>query len=157
MATMPYVEDKPKAVSSRLPRTRVLLVDDSPQFVSLVTSYLSQFRDLSISGTAASGSEAVALAEEMNPDVVVVDLAMPGMNGLQLLSRLADLTPGAGRVVLTLYDTESYRKAAYLAGADCFVAKANITADLASAIRSAAQLRPLHRRHARNASPGGSA
>jgi DNA-binding NarL/FixJ family response regulator len=148
-----------KSVPAGLPPTRVLLVDDSPQFVTLVTSFLTQFADLDVLGTATSAADAVEKAGQVNPDVIVVDLAMPGMNGLQLLGRLADLMPGVGRVVLTLYDTDGYRKAAYMAGADSFVAKSNITLDLPSAIRNAAQLRPLgrSRRPATNLAPHGPA
>jgi two-component system response regulator NreC len=88
-------------------------------------------------GTAAGGEEALARAQELQPQAVLIDLAMPDLPGLQAIPRLREMLPDMGIIALTMLDTEVYRRAALAAGADEFVPKAAMhTALLPSIQRS---------------------
>ena len=102
---------------------RVLLVDDSPEFLESATRFLSTDHQIKIVGRALSGAEAIEQVALVQPDLVLMDWAMPGMNGLEATSHIK-ARPGAPSVViLTLYDNVEYRVAAQAAGADGYVTK----------------------------------
>ncbi len=109
---------------------RVLLVDDSPSFLAAARRHLAFQPWARIVGTAGSAAEAVQLVEQLKPDVVLMDVMMPDMNGIDATRELKR-RPGAPRVViLTLHDNAEYRYHARLAGADGFVAKSEFEAAL---------------------------
>jgi DNA-binding NarL/FixJ family response regulator len=109
---------------------RVLLVDDSLEFLEAAAQFLSQQGRLTIVGWAASGDEALELLDRLRPDLVLIDLVMPGMNGLEA-TRQIKARPAPPRVVImTLYDVVEYREAASAAAADGFVAKSSIIPQL---------------------------
>jgi DNA-binding NarL/FixJ family response regulator len=102
---------------------RVLAVDDSPDFLKLVVRLLSTAPAIQIVGQAHSGYHALEQVTALHPDLVLMDVAMPDMNGLEA-TRTIKARPGAPRVIiLTLHDNAEYRAAAEAAGADAFVAK----------------------------------
>jgi DNA-binding NarL/FixJ family response regulator len=115
----------------------VLLVDDNPMFRRIATSFLEEEsgREVTVVGTAGGGEEALAQAETLRPEVVVMDLRMPGLSGLETIPRLRRLVPEARIIVLTLFDGQGYRKASFDAGAHEFVGKARMGVDLLPAIR----------------------
>jgi DNA-binding NarL/FixJ family response regulator len=113
----------------------VLLVDDNPAFLRIATRFLQQHDDLTVVGAASGGQEALTLAQDLQPDIVVIDLAMPGLNGLEAIPRLRAMLPEVGIIALTVLDTNSYREAALAAGANDFVAKVSLDTDLLLAIR----------------------
>ena len=116
---------------------RVLLVDDSLLFTQTVEEHLRLVRNPSfeVVGRARNGHEAVRSVAELKPDLVLLDLVMPGTNGLEATRRIKAL-PGAPRVVvLTFYDLPSYRQAAQDAQADGFVSKAEFVGKLIPFIR----------------------
>jgi DNA-binding NarL/FixJ family response regulator len=117
----------------------VLFADDNPAFLRIATRFLQQYDDIVVVGAAGGGEEALALAQELQPDIVVMDLAMPGLSGLEAIPRLRAVLPGVGIIALTVLDTNGYREAALAAGADDFVAKASLDTDLVLAIRRLAQ------------------
>ena len=109
---------------------RILLVDDSAEFLESAARLLMLHQDLCIVGRAASGSSALEQVAVLNPDLVLMDLAMPGMNGLET-TRQIKARPAAPRVVImTLYDVAEYRAAAKDATADGFIAKSSIRSQL---------------------------
>lgn len=116
-----------------MPRT-ALLIDDNPTFLSIISRFLNGRQDIDEIATAPSGSEALRKAREMHPDLVLLDLGMPGLSGLEILPVLRTILPHALIIVLTLLDTDAYRRAAEKAGADAFVSKAALHADLMTAI-----------------------
>ncbi len=116
----------------------VLLVDDNPGFLRIAARFLEQEEDVVVVGAAGGGEEALALARELEPDVVLVDLAMPGLSGLETMPRLRAMLPGVGIIALTMLDTSGYREAALGAEADDFVPKAGMDRDLVPAIRRVA-------------------
>jgi DNA-binding NarL/FixJ family response regulator len=116
---------------------RVLVVDDSPVFRESLGEFLKQHSEIQLVGTAASGREAVKMVEELSPDLVIMDLIMPEMNGLEA-TRLIKAAP-AGRpqvILVTLHEPRPFAKAATNAGADGFVRKADIPRLLFPMIRN---------------------
>jgi DNA-binding NarL/FixJ family response regulator len=117
----------------------ILLVDDNPSFLRIATRFLQEHDDVMVVGTAGGGEEALALAQDQQPDVVLIDLAMPGLSGLATIPLLRIVLPEVGIIALTVLDTNGYRQAALAAGANDFVPKANLDTDLLPAIRRVAQ------------------
>jgi DNA-binding NarL/FixJ family response regulator len=117
----------------------VLLVDDNPSFLRIATRFLQEHDDIVVVGAAGGGEEALTLAQDLQPDVVLVDLAMPGLSGLETIPRLRAMLPEVGIIALTMLDTNSYRQAALAAEANDFVPKASLDTDLVPAIRRVAE------------------
>jgi DNA-binding NarL/FixJ family response regulator len=118
---------------------RILLVDDSPDFLSTVRRYLTNLRIYTIIGTAQSGEEAVRLAGELHPDLVVMDLVMPGIGGLQATQKIKAAYPEMRVIILTLHNMGEYRSAAVDSGADGFVPKSDVFAHLPALIQQVMQ------------------
>ncbi len=115
---------------------RVLLVDDNLTFLRIAARFLERELDwITVVGTATGGGEALAKAGHLLPEIVLLDLMMPDMNGLEVIPRLRALLPEVHIVALTLLDTSCYRLAALSAGADAFIAKAAMSTDLLPAIQ----------------------
>jgi len=110
----------------------VLLVDDNTTFLRILKNFLQEHwnGDLNIVGTATNGEEALEKITLLKPQLLLLDLVMPGMSGLQVLPRLKQASPQTQIVVLTLLNSPDYRRASLAAGADDFVAKENLDADL---------------------------
>ena len=115
----------------------LLLVDDSPTFLRLVSRFLSeQYPDeVVIAGLAEGGEAGLAQAQALRPDIVLIDLVMPGLPGLKAIPRLRAALPKVGIIALTLMEPNGYRQAALAGGADEFVSKATLATDLLPAIR----------------------
>ena len=118
----------------------VLIADDNPTFLRIVTRFLEEQsrKTVSVVATARGGEEALAQAEALRPQVVLIDLNMPGLSGLEAIPRLRRALPDAGIIAVTLLDTDGYRQAALAAGADDFVSKMTLNAELLPAIRRVA-------------------
>lgn len=116
---------------------RVLLVDDHAVVRSGLGAFLLAFDDLELVGEAGSGAEAVRLCGELNPDVILMDLMMPDMNGAEATTIIRKQYPQTQVVALTSYKEEELVHAVLKAGAIGYLLK-NVTADeLADAIRAA--------------------
>jgi DNA-binding NarL/FixJ family response regulator len=115
----------------------VLLVDDNPTFLRIATRFLQEhYRDeVVVVGTAGGGQEALIKARDLRPQVILLDLAMPDLPGLEAIPRLRAALPEMGIIALTVHNSNGYRQAALAAGADEFVSKANLSTDLLPAIR----------------------
>lgn len=123
----------------------VLLVDDSSLFVHAATRFLQEQSEIVVVGAASRGEEALMQAQRLQPKVVLIDLNMPGLSGLKAIPLLRERLPDAGIIVLTLQDMDAYRQAALSAGADDFVSKATLVADLLPAIRRVVEARQTGR------------
>ncbi len=117
----------------------VLLVDDHAIVRSGVRAYLDSQPDLQVIGEAGSGAEAVRLAEELVPDVVLMDLIMPEMDGVEATWRVRRVSPRSQVVVLTSFHEDEQLFPAIKAGALSYLLKDIAPEDLADAIRSAAR------------------
>ncbi|MFB7512952.1 response regulator [Streptomyces sp. NPDC056144] len=114
---------------------RVLLVDDQPLVRSGLRMLMAHHPDLEVVGEASTGAEAVRLAGEIDPDVVVMDIRMPGMDGIEA-TRLITAGPATSRVlVLTTFDEDDHVYGALRAGASGFVLKDMALDDILAAIR----------------------
>ncbi|MHA7957086.1 response regulator [Streptomyces sp. L500] len=114
---------------------RILLADDQPLVRSGLRVIMADHPDLEVVGEAATGSEAVRLVGELDPDVVVMDIRMPGMDGIEA-TRLITAGPTAARVlVLTTFDEDDHVRGALRAGASGFVVKDMALDDILAAIR----------------------
>jgi len=102
---------------------RILLVDDSTEFLNVAERFLSAVPELKIVGRSDSGEEGIAMASELQPDLVLMDIAMPGMNGLEATRKIKEQPNPPLVVVLTLYDNPEYRSVAEEIHADGFVSK----------------------------------
>lgn len=121
----------------------VLLVDDSRRFLDIVTHFLRTRgrSEVSIVGLAQDGHEALAKAQQAMPQVILIDLAMPVLSGLETIPRLRAMLPDAVIIALSMMDRESYQEAALEAGADDFVSKDTMNTQLLPAIRRIIQRR----------------
>jgi DNA-binding NarL/FixJ family response regulator len=117
---------------------RVLVVDDHPLFRQGVVHSLAAEPWLTVVGEAASGEEALALAQELLPDIVLLDISMPGWNGLVTAERIATACPAATIVMLTVSENPDQLLGAFKAGARAYVLKGVSAQELARVIRAAA-------------------
>ncbi|MDY7079721.1 MAG: response regulator transcription factor [Chloroflexota bacterium] len=118
----------------------VLLVDDNITFLGIATRLLEVQEDVVVVGTVQGGKDALTQAQNLEPDIILVDIAMPNLpGGSKFIPRLRAALPGVGIIALTLLGTDGYRQAALEAGADEFIPKASMGADLLSAIRRVRQ------------------
>ncbi|UWZ34123.1 response regulator transcription factor [Dactylosporangium roseum] len=122
---------------------RVLLVDDQPLIRSALRVLIAEADDLAVAGEAGSGEEAVRLAGEARPDVVVMDIRMPGMDGIEATRRITGRPDSPRVLVLTTFDDDEYVYGALRAGASGFVVKDMALDDILAAIRIVAESEAL--------------
>ena len=115
---------------------RVVLVDDHALVRAGMRSLLGSMEHVAVVGEAASGEEALALAGTAQPDVVLMDIAMKGMTGLQAASRLREVCPGVRVIILSMHAGEEYVLQALRAGAVGYLLKDAATGELELALRS---------------------
>jgi len=117
---------------------RVLLVDDQSMLRKGFRLFLNAEDDLDVVGEAGDGATAVTMAETLQPDVVLMDIRMPGMDGIQATSLIVAGRPQSRVLILTTFDLDEYVIAGLKAGASGFLLKDAPTADLLAAIRTIA-------------------
>lgn len=118
---------------------RVVLADDHTLFREGVASLLERARDIELVGEAATGEEALRLAGELLPDVVLMDLQMPGLGGIEATRRIVRENPHIGVIVLTMFEDDKSVFAALQAGACGYVLKDADRGTLLRAIRAMAR------------------
>jgi DNA-binding NarL/FixJ family response regulator len=117
--------------------TTILLADDHQVMREGLRALLEAEPDFQVIGEAGDGLETVRLVESLHPDVLVVDMIMPGMNGVEVTKRLRQSSPATAVVVLSMYGVESYVHKAMRAGAKAYVLKEASASELVHAIREA--------------------
>ena len=118
---------------------RILLADDHALFRAGVRALLEAEGDIEVVGEASSGEEAVDLALKLRPDIVLMDLSMKGMNGLDATRRIAALDIGVRILVLTVHAEEEYLVPVVEAGASGYLSKTSADRDLIQAIETVAR------------------
>jgi two-component system, NarL family, nitrate/nitrite response regulator NarL len=118
----------------------VLLVDDNPTFRTVAAKFLKTLPGLQVAGTAVGGLDGLAQAQALQPDLILVDLQMRDLNGLSLIPQLRALLPHTNIIALTLLEASAFRGISLEAGADEFVDKATMFADLWPAIERVRQV-----------------
>ncbi len=119
-------------------RLRVLLADDHNLIRAGLRLVISQEPDFQVVGEAGNGRQAVEMAREMKPDVVVMDIGMPDLNGIEACRQILSDLPDTHVVMLSMHSDEGYVLRALKAGARAYLLKDSAEADLARAIRAAA-------------------
>ena len=118
---------------------RVLLVDDQPVVRDGLRSLLSPEPDIVVVGEAGDGQEAIAAARTLQPDIILLDVRMPRMDGLVALERIKAVAPRSSVIMVTLYDNTDYLMRAVASGAAGYVLKDADRAALVNAVRVTAE------------------
>jgi len=116
---------------------RILVVDDFVPWQHLILRLLESETKLQIISTAVDGTEAVQKAEELQPDLILMDLGLPGMNGIEATRQIAIVAPGSKVLFLTHHSEPDMIQAAFDAGASGYVFKSDFNADLIPGVRAA--------------------
>src|SRR5918992_4580917 len=117
-------------------KIRVLVADDHPMLREGLVAVLNTQQDFEVVGEAADGSEVVRLAERLNPDVILLDLEMPGVDGVAALEKLRSAGSEARTIVFTAYDTDERILGALRAGAQGYLLKGASRTEIFDAIRT---------------------
>jgi two-component system NarL family response regulator len=125
---MATVDSQSPQIGTAIRHARVLVVDDHSLLRTGVANIINQEPDLEVVAEAANGRDAIAAFLEHRPDVVLMDLRMPGMEGVEAISRIREVDPQALVVVLTTYDADEDIARALQAGAKAYILK-DIAAD----------------------------
>jgi DNA-binding NarL/FixJ family response regulator len=118
--------------------TRVMIVDDHPVVRKGLASFLGHEPDIEVVGMADSGEQALEMAAELHPDIVLMDLSMPGMGGIEATRRLVETEPTTRVMMLTSFGGHERMVEALKSGAVGYVVKDTAPADLLIALRSVA-------------------
>lgn len=122
---------------------RVLLADDHSLVRRGFRRLLDDENGIQVVGEACDGSQAVDMARTLRPDVIIMDMAMPGLNGTQATIEILKFLPGCGVVILSMYEEANYVRNAMRAGARGYLLKNASEVDLAAAIRNVARGRKV--------------
>lgn len=115
---------------------RILLADDHTVVRDGLRALLEKQTDMTVVAEAGDGRESVRLAEEHAPDVVVMDIAMPNMNGIEATRRILEQNPACAVVILSMHQDESYVLRSLKAGAKGYLLKDSLRGDVVDAIRT---------------------
>ena len=137
--------ETPEKLRTAFQRATILIADDAPEWRVKVREILRSRREWQIIGEACDGFEAVRKAAELRPDLVLLDIGMPGMNGIEAAERIREGMPVPKIVFLTQDNDTDLKSAALNTGAEGYVVKANAATELFSAIATA--LSDGHRRN----------
>ena len=120
-------------------RLRVLIADDHEVVRAGVRSLLEEQPDCDICGEAVTGREAVALVEQLRPDIVVLDITMPGLNGLEAARQILKAVPNVQVLILSVHESEELVREIVEIGAHGYILKSDAGRELAAAVRALRQ------------------
>lgn len=115
-------------------KTKILIVDDHPLFRDGLKGFLSSIDEYVVVGEAGSGTEALELASTLKPDMVFMDIGLPGHDGITATSRLTALFPAIKVIILSMHDEGIYAVNAFKAGAMAYILKGAVSDDLLKAL-----------------------
>ncbi len=117
-------------------KLRILIADDHPLLCEALHRALDSEKDVEVIAEASDGEEAVKLASELKPDVVVMDIVMPKLNGIEATKKIKEIAPDIAILILTAYDDDEYVLGLLDAGAAGYLLKSARGRDLVNAIRA---------------------
>ena len=120
-------------------RVRVAIVDDHALVRASLAKLLAGYPQIEVIATANDGTEAIALAEKLTPDVLLLDIAMPGLDGLHAIPRIREASPATHVLLISMHDEPEYLQEAVARGAQGLVSKSSSPEDLTRAILAAAR------------------
>jgi DNA-binding NarL/FixJ family response regulator len=123
-------------------KTRVLLADDHDLVRAGIRSLLEKMPETEVVAESGNGREAIELAKSLLPDVILMDIAIPGLNGLEALARLTKELPAVKVIILSMYANEEYVLQALRAGACGYLVKDVAVSELELAVRAVCAARP---------------
>ena len=124
-------------------KIRILIADDHGIVRKGLRLQLEQNNEFEVVGEATEGREAVRMAEELVPDVVIMDIAMPNLNGIQATTQVVKKNPQIGVIILSMYSDETYLMRTLAAGAKGYLLKDSADVDLHRAVEVVAQGKPF--------------
>ncbi|MBM3132620.1 MAG: response regulator transcription factor [Chloroflexi bacterium] len=124
-------------------KTTILIADDHPVFRDGIRKLFDEQEDLQVIGQAGDGEEAVRLARELKPDLVLMDIIMPKLNGIDATRQIKSTLPGTAILLLSGYGYESYILSALRAGAAGFLSKGARSSELLDAVRAVKKGEPV--------------
>lgn len=122
---------------------RILVADDHRLVAESIARLLKDYPDLEVVGQAASGPEAISLARHLNPSVILMDISLPGMDGVEATWTLRRQFPAIPVLMLTMFDQEAYAIEALRAGASGYLVKTVAPEELVQAIRMVCEGKPV--------------
>jgi len=109
-----------------MPEVRIYIIDDHPRFAKQTAEFLSAQLEYRVIGISNSGEQGLAELAKLSCDVLLIDIAMPDMNGLEVVRRFRQRNTPAKIIVMSIEDSRPYRDSALQAGADAFIAKEDL-------------------------------
>lgn len=134
MHTIPQQHRFNGTMDMRRQPIRTLVVDDSPAALHSMCGFLKLQPNLEVAGTASDGREGLASAHALHPDLVLLDVQMPVMNGIEAAAQLRRDLPATRIVMVTVHDSPEVRQACRESGADGFIAKEHLDRELPALI-----------------------
>jgi DNA-binding NarL/FixJ family response regulator len=114
---------------------RILIVDDNDGFRSELSQYMEHQPGIEVVGQGRNGQEAIILALALHPDIILMDISMPGIGGLEAARRIKEQSPASKIIFVTIHDEKTYHTLASMIGVDGFVCKNNLKKDLPSILK----------------------
>jgi DNA-binding NarL/FixJ family response regulator len=109
---------------------KIMLIDDNLTFLAAVRQFLATLPDIQVIAEAHNGTEALTLAARLKPELILLDIAMPEFNGLDVARAMQMWSQPPSIVFLSMHDSAAYREAAFDLGAQAFVGKADFVVEL---------------------------
>jgi len=133
-----------------MPKHRILIADDHAMVRDGVKNLVSQNKDLTVVGEASTGSEVLEMFAKLKPDLLILDISMPDMNGMEVSREILATDPGASIVILSMYDDEDYISRCLEYGVKGYVIKNESGSELEYAIKSVLSGKNYFSRHAQD-------